>query len=129
MTQTVPDFTQRPIAIGAIGGSGSRVLAQVVHAAGVSLGSNLNSSNDNLEFTTRFKALGIKNVSDVDFTSRLAEFETLSRSGNALCPLTAQWFRHGLFQQSKPASSLGVGLSWPSDLGTADASRNISLFL
>lgn len=79
MTQTVPDFTQRPIAIGAIGGSGSRVLAQVVHAAGVSLGSNLNSSNDNLEFTTRFKALGIKNVSDVDFTSRLAEFETLSR--------------------------------------------------
>lgn len=40
-----------PIAIGAVGGSGTRVIAQILSQAGVYLGQDLNGANDNLWFT------------------------------------------------------------------------------
>lgn len=40
-----------PIAIGAIGGSGTRVVAQILSQAGVHIGQELNRANDNLWFT------------------------------------------------------------------------------
>lgn len=75
----MPDCTQKPIAIGAIGGSGSRVLAKIIQASGVSIGTNLNPSSDNLEFTARFKTLEILDLPDRDFLSRLKDFEAVSR--------------------------------------------------
>jgi len=44
-----------PIVIGGVGGSGTRVVAQIVMDAGVCLGSDLNAQNDNLWFTLLFK--------------------------------------------------------------------------
>lgn len=78
MNQTRPDPEQSPVAIGAIGGSGSRVLARIIQAAGISIGANLNSAFDNLEFTARFKTTQIVNLPDPDFFARLPEFEALS---------------------------------------------------
>lgn len=74
------DDTQKPIAIGAIGGSGSRVLAKIIQASGVSIGSNLNPSLDNLEFTARFKTLDVLDLPDREFLSRLKDFEAISRA-------------------------------------------------
>jgi hypothetical protein len=45
----------RPIAIGGIGGSGTRIVAEFLKQAGYHLGSDLNEANDNLWFTLLFK--------------------------------------------------------------------------
>lgn len=44
-----------PIAIGAVGGSGTRVIADFLIKAGIHMGQELNSANDNLWFTFLFK--------------------------------------------------------------------------
>ena len=44
-----------PVAIGGVGGSGTRVVAEVLKCLGFYLGSLLNSSLDNLWFTLLFK--------------------------------------------------------------------------
>lgn len=44
-----------PIVIGGLGGSGTRLIAQIVQQAGVSIGTNLNESLDNLTYTLLFK--------------------------------------------------------------------------
>lgn len=80
MTQLMPDCRQRPIAIGAIGGSGSRVLAQIIQTSGISIGSNLNGSHDNLAFTARFKTLDVLDLPEAEFFARLREFEAVSRT-------------------------------------------------
>ena len=41
--------------IGGIGGSGTRVVAQVVRDAGIAIGADLNASLDNLVFSFLFK--------------------------------------------------------------------------
>ncbi|NNE97720.1 MAG: hypothetical protein HKN25_01735 [Pyrinomonadaceae bacterium] len=46
---------EKIIAVGALGGSGTRAVAQILIESGVYLGDNLNESNDNLVFTTLFK--------------------------------------------------------------------------
>jgi hypothetical protein len=43
------------VAIGGVGGSGTRIVAQLIKDAGFYLGSDLNSANDNLWFTLLFK--------------------------------------------------------------------------
>lgn len=43
------------VAIGGLGGSGTRVVARIIEAAGVTMGDYLNESNDNLLFTLLFK--------------------------------------------------------------------------
>ena len=43
-----------PIAIGGLGGSGTRVVAQIVRELGVDIGPDLNGANDNLWFTLLF---------------------------------------------------------------------------
>jgi len=44
-----------PIAIGGVGGSGTRVIAEILRAQGIYLGDDLNAATDNLWFTLLFK--------------------------------------------------------------------------
>ncbi len=44
-----------PVAIGGLGGSGTRLVAQILMDVGIFLGDDLNSANDNLTFTFFFK--------------------------------------------------------------------------
>lgn len=90
MTADRPDPDQQPIAIGTIGGSGSRVLARILQGAGVSMGANLNVSNDNLDFTARFRLREILDLPAPQFAARLAEFEGLSRAAMQQAGL-ARW--------------------------------------
>jgi hypothetical protein len=44
-----------PVAIGGVGGSGTRVVAEILKLLGFYIGNDLNSANDNLWFTLLFK--------------------------------------------------------------------------
>lgn len=52
---TVPIFADPLVAIGGLGGSGTRVFAATLQAAGIALGRRLNTPLDNLWFTVLFK--------------------------------------------------------------------------
>jgi hypothetical protein len=56
-----------PLAVGGVGGSGTRVVATALAAAGWYLGSDLNGAGDNLWFTTLFKHAGALSMSDDEF--------------------------------------------------------------
>ena len=49
-----PPSSPSPIAIGGLGGSGTRLIAQIVSSMGVHIGSDLNRALDNLAFTLLF---------------------------------------------------------------------------
>lgn len=80
ITAVVPSKIENPIALGAIGGSGSRVLADIVHDAGVSIGENLNISRDNLNFTEHFRTEDVLEIAQPEFDRRLAALEQASLS-------------------------------------------------
>lgn len=56
-----------PIAIGGIGGSGTRIVAQLLRETGFYIGADLNESNDNLWFTLLFKRPEILSEEDGRF--------------------------------------------------------------
>jgi hypothetical protein len=68
------------IAIGALGGSGTRVVAEVLIQSGLYLGDDLNETNDNLIFTRLFKnPEWYKNSSIVHRQKRMRIFEKYMR--------------------------------------------------
>ena len=58
-----------PCAIGGLGGSGTRVVAQILRDVGIFMGTDLNGANDNLWFTLLFKRPKILTISDGEFNS------------------------------------------------------------
>ena len=48
-------YSDAPVAIGGVGGSGTRLIAQILKELGFYVGSDLNDANDNLWFTLLFK--------------------------------------------------------------------------
>lgn len=56
-----------PIAIGGIGGSGTRVIAAILIELAYSMGDDLNQANDNLAFTLLFKRLETFSSTDTGF--------------------------------------------------------------
>ncbi len=64
------------IAIGALGGSGTRAIAQVLIEAGIYIGDDLNGPNDNLIFTRLFRNPSwYTNASKEEITERLDAFK------------------------------------------------------
>ncbi len=62
------------IAIGGVGGSGTRVIAACLECMGFYLGSDLNGAKDNLWFTLLFKRKEIIRVSDAEFRQLVGVF-------------------------------------------------------
>lgn len=56
-----------PVAIGGVGGSGTRLIAQILKDLGFYIGSDLNEANDNLWFTLLFKRIEILSETDGEF--------------------------------------------------------------
>lgn len=75
------------VGIGGVGGSGTRVVAALLRAAGISIGDDINVSLDNLWFTLMFKQNCILDIEDEDFDQRLRLF-IAANSGNI--PLSKQ---------------------------------------
>lgn len=61
-----------PIAVGGVGGSGTRVVAKLLREAGVEMGSNTNRADDSLFFTFLFGQPEIRAVTDQEFHRRFA---------------------------------------------------------
>lgn len=68
-------MTRAPIAIGAVGGSGTRVIAAIMRDAGIDIGRDLNRSLDNLWFTLLFKQREICDITDAEFIRRVSIFQ------------------------------------------------------
>ena len=67
---------KKVIAIGALGGSGTRVVAEILMKSGIYFGDVLNYPNDNLIFTSLFKSpKWYKNANKLDFQRRLTIFD------------------------------------------------------
>jgi len=65
-----------PIIIGALGGSGTRVVTQILIDSGIFMGDNLNNSNDNLTFTRLFKrSKWYQKTNDAEIKKHLMTFE------------------------------------------------------
>lgn len=75
-----------PIAVGGVGGSGTRLVAQLLLELGFFLGADLNESNDTLWFTLLFKERGILKAPDDEFRERVAIFRGAMQASG---PLTA----------------------------------------
>ena len=63
-----------PIAIGGVGGSGTRLIAELISRFGYYIGSDLNEASDNLWFTLLFKHLDILSYSDEKFSGLYSLF-------------------------------------------------------
>lgn len=72
-----------PIAIGGVGGSGTRVVAELVRRLGVFTGDNLNKFNDNLDFPglDRFLRITPDPVRPLLLPGEVAEFARIMRAG------------------------------------------------
>jgi hypothetical protein len=74
-----------PVAIGGVGGSGTRVLAHALQAVGVNIGTDLNEPLDNLLFTLLFKDRRILALDDETFAKRCEIFASaVSGASNTL---------------------------------------------
>jgi hypothetical protein len=65
-----------PVAIGGVGGSGTRVVAGILSLLGFHLGGDLNPALDNLWFTLLFKRLEIRSLADDHFGALVRIFST-----------------------------------------------------
>ena len=63
-----------PVAIGGVGGSGTRVVAGLVRSLGFAMGRDLNGPNDNLAYTLLFKHPDVPALSPEAFTARARLF-------------------------------------------------------
>jgi len=67
-----PVHTHGPVAVGGVGGSGTRLVANILAEFGYFIGDDLNRASDNLWFTLLFVRPGILGASEKDF-SRLVQ--------------------------------------------------------
>ncbi len=72
MSDSQDELIHAPVAIGGLGGSGTRVVAQALHDLGIFMGADLNRQYDNLWFAFLFGRRDIL-LSDPDEFSRLAD--------------------------------------------------------
>lgn len=79
------DGLEPPIAVGGIGGSGTRVVADVLTRLGIYMGSDFNEARDNLWFTLLFKRTDILSASDEQFRRRVDIFVNAMVRGRSPC--------------------------------------------
>ncbi len=73
-----------PIGVGGIGGSGTRVVAQILSGAGVHIGFDLNPSLDNLSFGLLFANPNVRWISESEFQTRVGIFCTAMSGSRCL---------------------------------------------
>ena len=76
--------TRPPVAIGGVGGSGTRLVAQLLQGLDVHIGGDLNQANDLLWFTLLFKRQEILGCDDAEFDLLTRALVSGLRGGEAL---------------------------------------------
>lgn len=82
-----------PVAIGGVGGSGTRLVAELLRSLGFHLGSDLNTASDTLWFTLLFKRLEILQCSDEEFDCLTQALVSGLRGGQPLGTATVALVR------------------------------------
>ena len=140
----VPVLTS-PVAIGGIGGSGTRLIAELLLHLGFYLGSDLNESNDNLWFTLLFKRIDLVSSDpppsvSVDFAECLDVFARAMTGGAGLTLEQEQRVR-ALAREGRPQhtplwlaercasllSALGTGRPVPARWGWKEPNTHVVL--
>ena len=73
-----------PVAIGGVGGSGTRLVAELVRGLGVHIGGDLNGANDLLWFTLLFKREEVLDCDDAEFDALVRALVSGLRGGSPL---------------------------------------------
>lgn len=89
------------VAIGGIGGSGTRIVAEIARALGIHTGSDLNSATDTLWFTLLLKHEGILDTGDEEFEQLARMLEAGLRGGMPLAPHALSMLR-SLVESDRP---------------------------
>lgn len=79
-------FENSIISIGGVGGSGTRVVAQIFNELGYHIGEDLNTANDNLLFTLLFKYRSILTKDDEEFKTLYRIFKKILQGSLPLTP-------------------------------------------
>ncbi|MBK1649530.1 sulfotransferase family protein [Rhabdochromatium marinum] len=95
-----PDIS--PVAVGGLGGSGTRLIAQHLKDTGFYIGSLLNEANDNLLFTLLFKRTTILSISDADFDALIDIFVKSMTGETDFTPQQLQLAEHLAAQYANP---------------------------
>lgn len=88
-----------PVAVGGVGGSGTRVVSKALGKLGYFIGYDLNEASDNLSYTLLFKRPDIFCVSDEDFCRALSIFTRAMAGGSV--PETERNFVSNLAQAGR----------------------------
>jgi Sulfotransferase family len=88
-----PSASHIPVAIGGVGGSGTRAVASILRSLGYYIGADLNPANDNLWFTLLFKRpeLFLVPPEHEDFARSVLLFRAAMLGGSALSAEQRQW--------------------------------------
>lgn len=78
------DTLKPPVAVGGIGGSGTRIVAELIRSMGVHIGTDVNAACDTLWFTLLFKRLGILSCGEDEFAMSFDALRAGLRAGQAL---------------------------------------------
>ncbi|GGP84945.1 sulfotransferase [Shewanella ulleungensis] len=98
------DFNQ-PVAIGGVGGSGTRLVAEIVKQLGYFIGDDLNQANDNLLFTLLFKDARLWGCDQNDFNARCKIFEQVSLKVKPLEDEQITQVAHWISHRSHPSKA------------------------
>lgn len=98
-----------PTIIGGVGGSGTRLIAQILMLMGYNMGHDFNKACDNLSFTLLFRRLEILSINNFEFQSlinilkigilgnekfTIKQIDTIKKFGNTSRPhLTSDWLK------------------------------------
>ena len=114
-----------PVAIGGVGGSGTRLVAEVLRALGYYMGGDLNEATDNLWFTLLFKRTEL--WQDVDAGREVRRgFEVFHAAMNGASPLShaqAAWVRSLAAVDRPQHDAAWLGLRVESLLAAAGSAR------
>lgn len=77
-----------PLAIGGVGGSGTRVIATIIEKLGFHIGSDLNEPLDNLWFTLLFKHRDVRSLAEPEFQRFYSIFRQAMTDGECVPALT-----------------------------------------
>jgi len=117
-----------PVAVGGIGGSGTRLVAECLMQLGFFLGTDLNRANDNLWFTLIFKRAEILDCRDTEFQTcvelfaarmqgsadlRAADRAWLDRLAQVDRPQhDSRWLKERVATFCSPSQAPDVGIRW-----------------
>lgn len=96
------------VAVGGVGGSGTRLIAEFLKILGYYIGEDLNNANDNLWFTLLFKRLEILSASDEEISNLIEVFLV----GMASSPATFSDQQIQLVRSLSTKSRLQHSTSW-----------------